>query len=380
MLSNGLGEMLLREAPAFERVVDLFCGAAAISRYVARSCAVPVLAVDLQQYATALAAAVVTRTKTLKHEAVASRWLARIEPLIRRSPLYKEAQRIESSRLPISSRVAEAMTLCSDLSLVGPIWNAYGGHYYSPTQALFLDYLRRYIPDDDAERAVCLAATLITASKAASSPGHTAQPFATTETAGPFIEQCWKRDILATARLALKELCAEHAKKKGATRTGDAVKVADDMTSRDLVIVDPPYSAVQYSRFYHVLETLAIGKRIVVSGRGRYPPPEQRPQSDFSKITTSRDAFTTLLRKLGEAGSSVIVTFPANTCSTSVSGDDVVTIAKEWFRVEDRKITGKFSTLGGNNTVRDGRQPSLELLLLLRPLKKQARPSRRASR
>lgn len=368
MLTNGLGEMLLREAPRFDRVVDLFCGAAAISRYVARSCNVPVLAVDLQHYATALAGAVISRTTALNYDAVAAKWLSEVQRLVKRSPLFKAARELEGSSLPIASRVSEAMALCSELSLVGPVWNAYGGHYYSPTQALILDYMRRYLPEDEAERAVCLGATLIVASKAASSPGHTAQPFATTATAGPFIEQCWKRDMLETARVALRELCAEHAKRKGTTRTGDAVAVADDMTSQDLVVIDPPYSAVQYSRFYHVLETIALGKRVQVTGRGRYPPASQRPQSDFSKKTTSRAAFTTLLRKLGASRSSVIITFPAGTCSNAVSGDDVVTIAKEWFRVQESEITGRFSTLGGNNTVRDGRQPSLELLLLLRPL------------
>jgi adenine-specific DNA-methyltransferase len=367
MLTNGLGEMLLREAPAFDRVVDLFCGAAAISRYVARSCDVPVLAVDLQHYATALANAVISRTTTLDANTVACEWLPEVERLIKRSPLYKQAREVESSRLPIPSRVATAKALCSELSLVGPTWNAYGGHYYSPTQALVLDYLRRYLPTGDSERAVCLGATLVAASKAASSPGHTAQPFATTETAGPFIEQCWKRDILTTVRIALRELCAEYAKKKGDVRTGDAVTIAGEMTSRDLVVVDPPYSAVQYSRFYHVLETISLGNRVKVSGRGRYPPPSERPQSDFSKKTTSHAAFERLLQQLGEARSSVIVTFPAGICSNAVSGDDVMTIAKKWFRVEEQKITGEFSTLGGNNTVRDGRQPSLELLLLLRP-------------
>jgi adenine-specific DNA-methyltransferase len=378
MLTNGLGEMLRREAPAFDRVVDLFCGAAAISRYVARFCEVPVLAVDLQHYATALAGAVIMRTRPLDADSLTESWLGKAERLIKRSPLYKQARDLDRSHLPIAARVAEGKALCTQLSLVGPTWNAYGGHYYSPTQALILDYVRRHLPGTEDEHAACLAATLVAASRAASSPGHTAQPFATTLTAGPFIEQCWKRDLFATLRAALREISVEHAKKVGETRTDDAVEVAAELNERDLVVVDPPYSAVQYSRFYHVLETLALGRRVQVSGRGRYPPPRQRPQSDFSKRTTSHAAFEELLRRLAEAGSSVIVTFPAGECSNAVSGDDVVATAKQWFRVEETEITGRFSTLGGNNTVRHGRQPSLELLLLLRPKKTRAtRLSRR---
>jgi adenine-specific DNA-methyltransferase len=376
MLTNGLGEMLLREAGHFERVVDLFCGAGSVARYVARNCDVPVLAVDLQRYATCLAEAVISRTRALDADAIAERWFDDVERLANQSPLYREACALDRSHLPISSRVAEARSLCGEASRIGPVWSAYGGYYFSPSQALLLDYLRKYLPTDGPERAACLAATLIAASKAASSPGHTAQPFSVTDTASPFIEESWQRDVLAIARAALSEVCRDHARKVGAVRTADAVTVAADTTNSDLVIVDPPYSAVQYSRFYHVLETIANGRGISVSGTGRYPPWKERPQSDFSKKTTARKAFIALLERLGEARASVIVTFPAGTCSTKVSGHDVVEIASSWFRVEERKVSGKFSTLGGNNTVREGRQPSLELLLLLRPLKRQGRAGR----
>ncbi len=45
-----------------------------------------------------------------------------------------------------------------------------------------------------------------------------------------------------------------HAKTKGETIVGDALQIAKTLNRSDLVFVDPPYSAVQYSRFYHVLE------------------------------------------------------------------------------------------------------------------------------
>lgn len=379
MLTNGLGEMLTREAPRFQRVVDLFCGAAAIAKYVAMNCNVPVLAVDLQSYATCLADAVVSRTKAINSEALAADWLSRVNRLARQSPLYREACALDRANLTIATLVREARALCSERSLIGPMWNAYGGYYFSPRQALLFDYMRKYLPVREPQRAVCLATIIAAASRAASSPGHTAQPFSATVTAGPFIEQSWRRDIVGMVRMMLHDLSGEYARRKGTVRIADAVNVAGDLSEEDLVVVDPPYSAVQYSRFYHVLETLALGTPVAVTGRGRYPPIAQRPQSDFSKKTTSHAAFEQLLQSLGEARASVVVTFPVGKCSNAVSGEDVVSIAKRWFRVDEQEVTGRFSTLGGNNTVREGRQPSLELLLLLRPLRRRRSAATAAS-
>ena len=67
----------------------------------------------------------------------------------------------------------------------------------------------------------------------------------------------WKRDPLEYARMALTGLAPPFTQKKGMARTGDAVEEAKGLRESDLAIVDPPYSAAQYSRFYHVLETIA---------------------------------------------------------------------------------------------------------------------------
>ena len=67
------------------------------------------------------------------------------------------------------------------------------------------------------------------------------------------------------------------------------------------MFIDPPYSSVQYSRFYHVLETMAKGeKELVVDGVGRYPPLADRPQSHFSNTGQARNALESLIEKLSE--------------------------------------------------------------------------------
>ena len=65
MLKNGLGDILRREAEPASRVVDLFCGGSSVSWFVATELKKPVIACDLQQYATTLASAVVKRKPSL---------------------------------------------------------------------------------------------------------------------------------------------------------------------------------------------------------------------------------------------------------------------------------------------------------------------------
>jgi hypothetical protein len=147
----------------------------------------------------------------------------------------------------------------------------------------------------------------------------------------------------------------------------EAIRAAATLQPTDLVIVDPPYSSVQYSRFYHVLETLARGYSISAEGVGRYPPHADRPQSDFSKKSRSQDALIELLQTLARVSAQVIFTFPEGKCSNGLSGATVVETARAWFDVEQETVNGQFSTLGGNNSRRDSRKDSAELILFMKP-------------
>ena len=148
----------------------------------------------------------------------------------------------------------------------------------------------------------------------------------------------------------------------------DALTWSHNLRCGDLVVVDPPYSEVQYSRFYHVLETVARGGCGFVEGAGRYPPFGERPQSDFSRKGRSGKALDVLLEALSASDARVIFTFPTGNSSNGLCGDDVIRAAQRRFRIaEKRVVTGTFSTLGGGKGGRAPRQVSQELLLLLYP-------------
>jgi hypothetical protein len=251
--------------------------------------------------------------------------------------------------------------------LVGPVWGAYGGHYFSATQALTFDYMMSCLPVTEPGRTVCQAATIYAASRCAAAPGHTAQPFQPTPTASRYILEAWDREPIAVARQALNDICPRHARVVGEVLVSDALDVARTLRSDDLVVVDPPYSSVQYSRFYHVLETIAGRSSATFAGVGRYPPIEDRPQSDFSKRTRSRTALSALFEALAQTGATVILTFPAAECSNGLSGGLIIEMAEQWYDVRQSRVSGRFSTLGGNNGHRASRASSEELLLFMAP-------------
>jgi|tagenome__1003787_1003787.scaffolds.fasta_scaffold20985913_6 adenine-specific DNA-methyltransferase len=366
MLANGFGEAIIEEAAESTRVVDLFAGSAAVSWFAAENTRVPVRALDLQSFSAVLSRAVLSRTRSVDPEALIEQWISPVRRRARRSRLYTSGS-IELGQLDAAA-VYRARELCAARDGRGPLWSAYGGHYFSPQQALLLDLVLDQLPEREPVRSLCHAAIIVAAGYCAAAPGHTAQPFQPTATSLPYIRAHWGRDPLAKAAAWLRAVAPRHAKRKGSAAVGDALLHAKTLSAGDLVIIDPPYSAVQYSRFYHVLEAVAQGQSFEVSGVGRYPPREQRPSSDFSLKTKSETALTELLDALAEAQCRALLTFPAGQSSNGLSGARIVELARERFTVSSKTVLGRFSTLGGNNTVRASRRASAELILRLSPV------------
>jgi len=366
MLRNGLGATLLAEAEGKSRFVDLFAGSAAVSWFVGERARIPVLSVDLQTYSRVLALSIVGRTSPLNPSALEFGWLDEAEHLRRSHPLWSLADS-GSGRLTRVD-VERQRELCRDAAeTTGTISAAYGGYYLSVRQAVTVDSMLQSLPNQHACRDVCVAAIILAASRCVASPGHTAQPFRPTERALPHIEKAWGYDVLVEARRVLKALASRHAKTSGAAITCDAMTVAGGLNEEDLVFLDPPYSSVHYSRFYHVYETIARGYCDPVSGAGRYPPAHERPSSDFSIRSSAQQALENLLSVLASTGSTVVLTFPSGACSNGISGTSVLSAAESRFIVGSMVVDGKFSTLGGNNRHRAARHASSELLLVLTP-------------
>lgn len=368
MLRNGLGALLHEQSVKRKRIVDLFCGSSSVSWFSAQNFPVTVLATDLQKYSVILARSVLFRTEPLATARILDAWMDRAAQWRARKAAWEQAKALDSSRLNTRTWSKHARELCATLRpRNAPVWRAYGGFYFSPTQAFCLDSLLATLPTREPSKSACHAALIIAASKCAASPGHTAQPFKATASAAPFLREAWNRDPGEYVVKAATEVFSLFSQTRGHAEVGDAERQARALCESDLVFVDPPYSGVHYSRFYHVLETIAAQGCSAVSGEGRYPPIEERPSSEFSQKGKCKQAFSRLIGTLSARGTTVILTFPAGKCSNGISGQEVEDICCDSFRLTRKTVKTRFSTLGGNNSNRAARQLSEELILLLEP-------------
>ncbi len=366
MLGNGLGKLLEVEVPSAKRFVDLFTGSGAVAVHVACRFDLPVIAFDLQSYSSVLAGAVIKRKEILPVGTLFNKWHMRAKDFV------------NNYRVPLVSHISkkfvtESRKWCADQEAL-PITAAYGGHYFSPEQAVWIDAFRASLPKSDPIRTVALAALIQASSHCAAAPGHTAQPFQPTSTAIDFLFNAWNRNLIAKIYSAFKYLATLKANRIGYAKVSDAIKAARLLKNGDLAFIDPPYSGVHYSRFYHVLETISIGSCGEVTGIGRYPDKKLRPKSNFSLTSKSEEALDTLLKTISSRGAKAILTFPDHRCSNGLSGDSVRNISSKYFLLQENLVDSKFSTLGGTSDKQrkqEARRPAhiytRELMLVMNP-------------
>jgi adenine-specific DNA methylase len=364
MLKNGLGILLKKEIIDANRFIDIFVGSGTVAAHVAENFDIEVNAFDLQLYSAIVSNAIISREEIIYWQPVWNKWERDARELFK-------IHKIPSTKKITQLIVKNCRAWCGKQNGL-PITKVYGGHYYSPKQAVWIDALRATLPKDNIIRTVALAALIQASSKCAAAPGHTAQPFQPTRTSKPYLTDAWGKDIVLRTKESLITLSNRFAKKKGFARVDDANIVADQLKNGDLVFIDPPYSGVHYSRFYHVLETIAHGSCGEVTGVGRYPDSKLRPRSNYSMRSESFNALDELLSKIANRGAKVILTFPDHDCSNGLSGNIVREMANKYFQTEEHTVESKFSSLGGKSNGenkqagRSARKNTNELILLLK--------------
>lgn len=365
MLANGLGKIFFKEINGHERIIDLFSGSSAVTWFLAVNFSKRVISVDLQRYSQILADSVLKRTASINASKLWNEWIIQFNSVLTKHYLYESAFYLDKANLPIEEWALKARELCKQENF-GIVWKAYGGYYFSPLQALKLDILLNSIPFNEPERYVAHAAVIVAASKCSASPGHTAQPFKPNKTAGKFLKESWNKDPVYYTKQAFFDIGQKYSKMIGESYTTDALEFSKGLTKNDLVFIDPPYSGVHYSRFYHVLETIARKEIGNVNGAGRYPSFEERPASSFSRKSESVKSFEKLIKTINEKGAEIILTYPNKDCSNGLSGEIVLEICKHYYNINKKIIYSNFSTLGGNGNNRVARKKVPEMILVLK--------------
>ena len=243
----------------------------------------------------------------------------------------------------------------------------FGGRYFSWEQAIDFDALLTVIHSlDKSWRDTYLAAALVVASDLVNTIGkHFAQPIRLRDSRGHpkahLIKQTLRDrnlDVFGRYRAYCQSLKTRRLFKghHRAVRSDYREFLEGDTTPFAAVYADPPYTRDHYSRYYHVLETMALGDepgvattKIRPSGteqlsRGIYRL--QRHQSPFCIPSKARSAFEELFRSVAKRRSPLVLSYsPYETDSRSrprlLTIDELLGIADEYFRqVEMLPIDG----------------------------------------
>lgn len=370
--------------PSGGTVCDLFSGSATVSRYLSRRRRV--LAVDIQEYARVLANAALNGDPAyssasveqalsddrrgielrqaidplirLENEAALDALRGNVEPLCELLELGNLAS-LNGDSLTVGSRFGEAVRVCraniEALKLPGAdtvCVRHFGGLYFSFAQAAELDAIAAVARAD--QSAPLLAAVLSTASHLVNSIGKQfAQPIRPRDKSGLPKRHVVKK-IIAERGLPVRSVLMGYLRQYAslAVTRRDHVAIRTDFRDAlarppirpSVVYADPPYTRDHYSRFYHALETIALGDEPAITmsnlgggdvgSRGGYRA--GRHQSPFCIKSQAPAAFSALFAGVAALRAPLVLSYsgydPSMDARPRVMAlDAVVALAQEHF-------------------------------------------------
>ena len=231
----------------------------------------------------------------------------------------------------------------------------FGAGYFGFRQAMQLDALRFAIDSlslEPTDRDWLLSAWLAAAATVANAPGHTAQYLKpNSDNAARRIRRYWRRSIWEEWQnrlIGLKLVGTPAWRSRNRVEVGDALKLlrSDRLAGIGAVYADPPYTKDQYSRYYHVYETLHRYDFPGAVGQGRARP--DRFSSGFCLASGVKAAFIELFDAVADLGVPLVLSYPTAGLLSDV-GHDVPTLASVRLQIRSTESLGaEHSTLGAS--------------------------------
>lgn len=226
--------------------------------------------------------------------------------------------------------------------------------YLSLRQANQVDALRAAIdahPHLD-ERDWLLSAWIAAASVLVNAPGHTAQFLRpNSSSAHSRIVRTWNRSVWEEFSVALdtvSQIGTETWRQDNSVYVGDALDLVSAGELRDIgtVYADPPYTKDQYSRYYHMYETLYRYDFPDSSGVGRNR--SDRFATGFSLKSAVVASFHDLCRNVARMRVPLVISYPSSGLLGD-AGESVSTIARQYFsNVRTLSFNANHSTMGAS--------------------------------
>lgn len=226
--------------------------------------------------------------------------------------------------------------------------------YLSLRQAIEVDASRAAIDADSQieDRDWLLAAWLAGTSVLVNAPGHTAQFLRPNSApAHTRIVRTWSRPFwkeFVTALDSVAQIGDESWRENNSVYVGDALDLirAGELKDIGAVYADPPYTKDQYSRYYHMYETLYRYDFPDSKGAGRNR--SDRFTTGFSLKTAVIASFHDLCRNVVRMQVPLIISYP----SSGLLGDAGATVSEialqHFATVETQSYDANHSTMGAS--------------------------------
>ena len=373
-LLDFIEENVCKVTPDEAGVCDLFAGSGCVSYKLSRL--FPVVACDIQHYSRVICNALL-QPSALKEEAARTfisglkydksfLWNA-ISPLIKLeenainnkdlelltdivehgSLEVFDLEKSESRMTSVQEQVNDKLKKASLMGKESLITRYYGGVYFSYRQAVQIDVIMAAIRNCNkvADKNVLLSALLSTASDIVCTVGkHFAQPIKARDSKGDIKKLVYNKaikDKTVDVIVLFEEWLNKYVSlPKGdynhTTLQGDYMECLRMLPSNvRTVYADPPYTRDHYSRFYHVLETMALddvpeistvkihGSTHVSNGIYR----KDRHQSPFCIRSKAPKAFEDMFKFISESNRNLLLSYSPYD-ETKESHPRVVTISQ----------------------------------------------------
>ncbi|WP_454860107.1 DNA adenine methylase [Promicromonospora soli] len=356
------------------RVVDLFSGMGSVAEALQETA--PVVTNDALSFTAAISRARFTgRARSASAESV----MARLKPTFEEAKkllaadydrqLKDERKAVsgDSSQLsaymdkarhagnsPEIRRAARAAAEASGVAHYRLAAFYFSAGFLSLSQAIDADALRAAIDAEKVpeERDWLIGSWIAAISVVINSPGHTAQYLRpNTESARARLVRTWQRDLWSEFQESLEtvdQVGTEHWRSQNGVYVSDALDLVSGGSLMDIgaVYADPPYTKDQYSRFYHVYETLYRYDYPDSNGAGRSRT--DRFSTGFSLKTAVAASFHDLCRNVQRMDVPLVISYP----SSGLLGDagfSVAEIAGQYFSgVEVLTFDANHSTMGAS--------------------------------
>jgi adenine-specific DNA-methyltransferase len=214
----------------------------------------------------------------------------------------------------------------------------FSGKYFSAESAKAIGMIRETIEENSydfnaRERAIALSSLLYSSDRIANTVGH---------------YEAYRKGVDDFKHFEFR-LISPSRNLRAEVYRKDANKLAREIKS-DVVYIDPPYNSRQYSRFYHVLETLTKWDKPILEGVALKPPTEN--VSEYCKVGAA-DAFEDLISNLDT--SLIIVSYNNTYASKSTSSrnkislEEITSILRAKGKTRTKKIPHKHFSAGNTD-------------------------------